>query len=65
MIASGVKLCPVYGGTEFGGPTLPFKEKGDEGDWAYMEFSDRVKVRWASQGDGTYECQLLVSEYSG
>ena len=61
MVASGISLSPIYGGTEFGAPTLPFKRKGDEEHWAYMEFSDRAKVRWVPQGDGTYECQFLVS----
>ena len=63
LVASGVKLISAYGGTEFGVPTLPFKRKGDEEDWAYMEFSDRTKIRWVPQGDGTYECQFLVSAY--
>jgi hypothetical protein len=63
MVASGVKLCLVYGGTEFGNPTLPFKRKGDEEDWAYMEFSNRAKVRWVPQGDGTHECQFMVGAY--
>ena len=63
LVASGVRLRAHYGGTEFGAPTLPFEKKGDEEDWAYMEFSNRVNVRWVSQGDGTYECQFLVSGY--
>ena len=63
MVASGVTFTPMYGGTEFGSPTLPFKRKGDEEDWAYMEFSNRANIRWVPQGDGTYECQFLVSVY--
>ena len=62
MVASGVRLNPGYGGTEFGSPTYALPRKGDEDDWAYMEFSERSKVRWVSQGDGTYECQFLVHE---
>ncbi|KAF8953018.1 putative aminoadipate reductase [Flammula alnicola] len=60
MLVAGVKLCSVYGATEFGSPTHPVTRKGDEMDWAYMEFSDRSKVRWVPQGDGTYECQFLT-----
>ena len=63
MVASGILLFPVYGATEFGSPTLPFKRKGDEEDWVYMEFTDKAKIRWVPQGDGTYECQFLVSAY--
>lgn len=60
LASNGVKLAPSYGGTEFGSPTFIVKRKGDEKDWAYMEFSPRAKVRWIHQGDGTYECQFLV-----
>ena len=62
MVASGVKLNPGYGGTEFGSPTYAIPRKGDENDWAYMEFSERASIRWVPQGDGTYECQFLVSD---
>ncbi|KIM36904.1 hypothetical protein M413DRAFT_31301 [Hebeloma cylindrosporum] len=61
LVASGVKLSPIYGATECGLITLPFKRKGDEGDWVYLEFSDKAKVRWVPQGDGTYECQSLAT----
>lgn len=60
MTAAGVRLFPGYGGTEFGSPTYPFPRKGDELEWAYMEFDSRTNVRWVPQGDGTYECQFLV-----
>ncbi|KAG6899436.1 hypothetical protein C0993_010311 [Termitomyces sp. T159_Od127] len=62
MVSKGVKLNPGYGGTEFGSPTLPIPRPGDEGDWAYMEFSDRSKIRWVPQGDGTFECQFLTAD---
>ncbi|KAG6812313.1 hypothetical protein H0H93_013889, partial [Arthromyces matolae] len=54
LAAAGVKFRPGYGGTEFGSPTLPLPRPGDENEWEYMEFSDRTKVRWVPQGDGTY-----------
>jgi hypothetical protein len=63
MVASGVKLNPGYGGTEFGSPTWAIPKKGDENEWAYMEFSERSNVRWVPQGDGTYECQFLVRHF--
>lgn len=59
MTENGVTLFPTYGGTEFGAPSL-FQPAKDLKDWAYVEFSDRAKLRWEDQGDGTYECQILV-----
>ena len=60
MVESGVKLQPIYGGTEFGIPCHPVLQQADEKDWAYMQFSERANVRWVPQGDGTFECQFLV-----
>ncbi|KAJ3517669.1 hypothetical protein NLJ89_g348 [Agrocybe chaxingu] len=62
MVAEGVTLNPGYGGTEFGSPTYPFKRKEDASDWEYMEFDERCKIRWAPQGDGTFECQFLTND---
>lgn len=61
MAENGVKLNPGYGATEFGSMTYPFKRKGDEKDWAYMEFAESCNIRWVPQGDGTYECVFMVS----
>jgi hypothetical protein len=60
MVESGVPLKSIYGGTEFGAPTHQFPRKGDEKEWAYMEFGKQIKLRWVAQGDGTFECQMLV-----
>ena len=60
MTESGVYITPVYGATEFGAPSCFFRQEGDEKDWEYLSFSDRVKIRWDPQGDGTYESQFLV-----
>lgn len=60
MIESGVRIAPVYGATEFGAPTHVSRKQGDEKDWEYMAFSDRCKIRWDPQGDGTFEAQFLV-----
>lgn len=60
MTGQGVTLSPVYGGTEFGGPTYMARRPGGESDWEWMSLDARTSVRWESQGDGTYECQFLV-----
>ena len=69
LVAAGVKLVTVYGGTEFGGPTVVFPEDKPadapievDSDWEYMRFSSKIKTRMVSQDDGTYELQLLVSK---
>ena len=60
MTESGVCITPVYGATEFGAPSYFFRKEGDEKDWEYLSFSDKVNIRWDPQGDGTYEIQFLV-----
>ena len=60
MIESGVRIVPIYGATEFGGITHVIRKEGDEKDWEYIAFSDRCKIRWDPQGDGTFEAQFLV-----
>ncbi|KAG6840183.1 putative secondary metabolism biosynthetic enzyme [Blastosporella zonata] len=62
FVNAGVHLGSGYGGTEFGCPVDITIPERDEKDWEYFRFSDRVKVRWVPQGDGTFECQFLVSE---
>ncbi|KAF9810700.1 hypothetical protein IEO21_06834 [Rhodonia placenta] len=66
---AGVDLVCIYGGTEFGVPSACFDlELGAKNnpagktreDWQWMQFTDRVKVRWEPQGDGSYECVLLT-----
>lgn len=59
--AAGVKFRVAYAGTEFGSATIATPRPGDEAELTWMEFSDRVTVRWVDQHDGTYECQFLVS----
>ncbi|RDB20740.1 Non-canonical non-ribosomal peptide synthetase FUB8 [Hypsizygus marmoreus] len=61
LAASGVNLRAVYGGTEFGAPTLPRFSRDDQ-DWEWMEFSPKVNIRWVDEGDGRYECQFLTCE---
>ncbi|KAJ7087944.1 putative aminoadipate reductase [Mycena belliarum] len=63
LVNSGVNLRACYAGTEFGAISKFFPRPGDEADWAWIEFSDRIKLRWEPQGDGTSECQLLTWEH--
>ncbi|KZT25929.1 acetyl-CoA synthetase-like protein [Neolentinus lepideus HHB14362 ss-1] len=72
LVARGVKLNTTYGGTEFGGPSHLYdiipecKSPGmipkSLKDRALVRMSDRMKVRWINQGDGTYELQMLTNE---
>ncbi|KAF5384130.1 hypothetical protein D9615_003351 [Tricholomella constricta] len=63
LVEAGVPLRCVYGGTEFGATThfLP-QQPGDEKEWQYVQFHDRVRPRWQPQGDGTFELQFLAWE---
>jgi hypothetical protein len=58
----GIKLISLYGGTEFGLPLrfLTSAVGRDPEDWPYLEFSDSASPRWADQGNGSFELQLLV-----
>ena len=60
LLAVGVHIMPVYGGTEIGIPSSFLKGSGDRNDWEYRSFSQLVKIRWDDQGDGTYKLQFLV-----
>lgn len=71
LAEAGVKLFSIYGGTEFGGPSQVFDTDDSQGpdgdcktsrDWAWMKFSETMNPRMISQGDGTYELHLLVSD---
>ncbi|PCH36937.1 acetyl-CoA synthetase-like protein [Wolfiporia cocos MD-104 SS10] len=70
LVAAGVLLYPIYGGTEFGGATRTFHHTRANGahqasdpagtrDWEYVEFSEHVSPRLVPQGDGTYELWLM------
>ncbi|KAJ7146585.1 putative aminoadipate reductase [Mycena epipterygia] len=62
LFNQGVNICTMYGGTEFGAPTVPrrTREEVDAGEWAWMRFSSSANVRWQPVGDGTFECQFLT-----
>jgi len=60
MVDSGVKLGPIYGGTEFGGPTYMLRRPEGDSNWEWVSLDERLTIRWDPQGDGTYECQFIV-----
>ncbi|KAH0828782.1 acetyl-CoA synthetase-like protein [Lanmaoa asiatica] len=61
--AAGVQVCSGYGGTEFGVPVaMTTKRDIADGDWMWLRFSDDLKIRWAPQGDDTYELQVLTTK---
>ncbi|KAJ7470082.1 hypothetical protein B0H11DRAFT_2434130 [Mycena galericulata] len=62
LLEAGLKLRIGYGATEIGAISTVMQNDGDERDWAWFRVSDLVRVRWASQGDGTFECQVLAWE---
>ncbi|KZT70000.1 acetyl-CoA synthetase-like protein [Daedalea quercina L-15889] len=67
LVAHGVRLSAGYGTTEVGtvtaNPQLGVEVLDPAGktfaDWEWMAPADGTKVRWADQGDGTYELQML------
>ncbi|KAJ7642007.1 hypothetical protein FB45DRAFT_738097 [Roridomyces roridus] len=61
-IASGVRLLNAYGTTETGGISSLIPYDNDLKEWAWFRIPERIKVRWAPQGDGTFESQVLATE---
>ncbi|KAJ3997443.1 hypothetical protein F5050DRAFT_1419742 [Lentinula boryana] len=59
LVSRGVKVVTAYGGTEMG---LVVKGTIDPENWSYAEFSDKCTIRWAPQGDGTFEAQFLTTD---
>ncbi|KAG5723416.1 L-aminoadipate-semialdehyde dehydrogenase large subunit [Termitomyces sp. T112] len=60
LSAAGVRLNPIYAGTEFGVVSHLLPVKDSPMDWEYLRFYNHTKPRWVPQGDGTFELQLLV-----
>ncbi|KAJ7360820.1 putative aminoadipate reductase [Mycena albidolilacea] len=62
LFSQGINIVSVYGGTEFGAPTIVKRRQAeaDAGEWAWFQFSSRTNIRWERQGDGTLECQFLT-----
>ncbi|KAF7979760.1 hypothetical protein HWV62_41154 [Athelia sp. TMB] len=68
LAKAGVPIRSVWGGTEFGTPVALVGDEEQQrlrtpADWNYQCLSKLVNVRWAPQGDGTFECQLLDTEH--
>ncbi|KIK65753.1 hypothetical protein GYMLUDRAFT_240230 [Collybiopsis luxurians FD-317 M1] len=59
LIDRGITVFSGYGGTEFGVVTDLALNKEN---WQYLQFVDRVNIRWVPQGDGTFEAQFLTCE---
>ncbi|KAJ6480154.1 putative aminoadipate reductase [Mycena sanguinolenta] len=62
LVETGVKIRNIYGATEFGAVSAIVPFEGDEKLWEWVRFSDEITVQWDSQGDETFECQLLSSD---
>ncbi|KAG6872432.1 hypothetical protein C0995_009766 [Termitomyces sp. Mi166 len=60
LTAAGVRLNPIYGGTEFGVVSHLVPLKDSPMDWEYLRFYNHTKHRWVPQGDETYELQVLA-----
>ncbi|KAJ7610402.1 hypothetical protein FB45DRAFT_942407 [Roridomyces roridus] len=59
---AGMHLVTGYGSTETSALASLSPRKEDRKDWEWFRISERVKVRWAPQGDGTFECQVIATE---
>ncbi|KAJ7573570.1 hypothetical protein C8J56DRAFT_982554 [Mycena floridula] len=64
LTKSGVVICSVYGGTEFGAPvhTVPRAKDIADGDWSYIRFDSCASIRWNPYGNDLYEAVFLASE---
>ncbi|EIW76878.1 acetyl-CoA synthetase-like protein [Coniophora puteana RWD-64-598 SS2] len=64
LTGQGVRIMPLYGGTEFGGASyaVPDPRTYSREDWMYIRIPDMIKVRWVPQSDDTYELQFLTSD---
>ncbi|TFK33797.1 hypothetical protein BDQ12DRAFT_715644 [Crucibulum laeve] len=61
LAAAGVNIQALYGTTEIGG-TAVIRMELDPMEWDLMQFSERTKMRWVLQDDGTYEAQYLTCD---
>ncbi|GJE88440.1 acetyl-CoA synthetase-like protein [Phanerochaete sordida] len=70
LVAAGVRLRSVYGGTEFSGPVKLWPEPlsaapeplAPSADWAWLAWTAAATARMVPQGDGTYELVLFDNE---
>jgi acyl-coenzyme A synthetase/AMP-(fatty) acid ligase len=61
LVSRGVNLVVAYGGTEFALVIRPRATLSEE--WEYLEFVDKVTVRWVPQGDGSFEAHYIANEH--
>ncbi|KAG1855628.1 putative aminoadipate reductase [Suillus subalutaceus] len=61
LVNAGVKLYSGYGATECGVITCVFRNSVEQKLWDWVRFGPNSNIRWAPQGDGTYECQVLTT----
>ncbi|KAG2133352.1 putative aminoadipate reductase [Suillus clintonianus] len=59
LVDAGVMLSVTYGATEIGPVTSIFRNEARKKLWDWLQFIPNT--RWAPQGDGTYECQILTT----
>ncbi|KAG2361461.1 putative aminoadipate reductase, partial [Suillus spraguei] len=61
LVNAGVKVSCGYGTTEIGFMTHIFRDSVDQKFWDWVRFGPNSNIRWAPQGDDTYECQVLTT----
>ncbi|KAF7330079.1 Acetyl-CoA synthetase-like protein [Mycena kentingensis (nom. inval.)] len=62
LVEKGVNLAQIYGSTECCGVTrLVRSPEVLASQWTWVEFSERVKIRWVPVNETTFEAQFLTS----
>jgi hypothetical protein len=62
LVAAGCRLRSVLGATEFAVISEVYKHSAAPEDWAWIAFHPSAHIRWAPQGDGSFELQLLAHD---
>ncbi|KAJ7455824.1 hypothetical protein FB451DRAFT_1354034 [Mycena latifolia] len=62
LLKAGLNIRALYGASEIGCISSILPSKGDEEEWEWLHFSEKIPLRWVPQGDGTFECQVLHSD---
>jgi hypothetical protein len=63
LVAAGCRLRSILGATEFGVISEVYAHTAAPADWAWIAFHPSSHIRWAPQGDGTFELQLLAHDH--
>ncbi|KAG2361463.1 putative aminoadipate reductase [Suillus spraguei] len=61
LVNAGVKVSCGYGATEISILTHSLRDSVDQKFWDWVRFGPNSTIRWAPQGDDTYECQVLTT----